>query len=106
MRNPIIEEIDFVAREPSAVVRRQQDAIAKRIAAVLQGRKGVGAERREQYSEYQRLNGERALARYYRLREGYAAAHCDKEQSELRHHRDEPATLRCFGFSHSGSIHE
>ncbi len=35
----MIEKIDFVAREPSAVVWRQQDAIAERIAAVLQERK-------------------------------------------------------------------
>jgi hypothetical protein len=85
----MIEKIDFVARESSGVVRRQQDAIAKRIAAVLQERKKVGAERRERDSEYQRLNGERALARYYKLREGYPAAHCDKEQSELRQHRNQ-----------------
>ena len=130
----MIEKTDFVARESSAVVRRQQDAIAERIAAVLQERKRIGAERRERAAEYQRLNGARALARYYKLREGDSAAHRDKERAEFREHRDqrmkpinaaykkivssnaafalldisgddEPPTLRCLGFSHSRSIH-
>jgi hypothetical protein len=85
--------------------------------------------------EYQRLSGARALARYYKLPEGHSAVHRDKELAEFRQHRDqrmkpidsayeniipsnaafalldipgdnEPATLPCLGFSHSGSIHE
>jgi len=130
----MIGKTDFVAGESSAVVRQQQDVIAERIAAVLQERKRVGAERRERAAEYQRLNGARALARYYKLREGDSAAHRDKEQAELREHRDqgmkpidaaykkivssnaafalldisgddELPSLPCLGFSRMGSIH-
>jgi hypothetical protein len=88
----MIEKTDFVARESSAVVRRQHDAIAERIAAVLEERKNVGAERRERAAEYQLLNGERALARYYKLRGAYSEAHRDKQQrlgTEFRQHRDQ-----------------
>jgi hypothetical protein len=44
-----------------------RDALAERIATVLRQRQKVGTERRTHKSEYQRLNHDRALARYYRL---------------------------------------
>jgi hypothetical protein len=44
-----------------------RNVLAERIAAVLRQRHKIGAERRAHECEYQRLNNERALARYYRL---------------------------------------
>ena len=49
------------------MTQTQCDALADRIAAVLRDRQEVGAERRRQEREYQRLNSARALARYYSL---------------------------------------
>ena len=54
--------------EPLSVMTREQcDALAARIAAVLRERKQLGDERRRRQQEYERKNGERALARYYNL---------------------------------------
>jgi hypothetical protein len=44
-----------------------RNVLAERIAAVLVQRKKIGAERRAHKREYQHLNNDRALARYYRL---------------------------------------
>ena len=49
------------------MTQTQCDAWADRIAAVLRERQEVGAERRRQGREYQRLNSARALARYHSL---------------------------------------
>ena len=46
----------------------EEDPVAERIAAVLLERKQIGDQRRTQQQAYQRLNGERALARHYRRR--------------------------------------
>jgi hypothetical protein len=46
----------------------EEDPVAERIAAVLLERKKIGDQRRTQQQAYQRLNGERALARHYRRR--------------------------------------
>jgi len=55
--------------EPTSVMTKEQcDALAERIAAVLRERKELGAERRRRQLEYERKKGERALARYYNLR--------------------------------------
>jgi len=47
--------------------RQARNLLAARIAAVLRQRQKIGAERRAHEREYQRLNNDRALARYYRL---------------------------------------
>jgi hypothetical protein len=58
--------------EPSSVMAQEQcDALAARIAAVLRDRKKFGEERRRRRLEYERLNGERALARHYKLRDDF-----------------------------------
>ena len=57
--------------ETPGITQQERDALAGRIAAVLRKRKKLGAERRVQELEYQRLNRERALARHYRLRGEY-----------------------------------
>jgi hypothetical protein len=55
-----------------------RNVLAERIAAVLRQRhQEVGAERRTHEFEYQRLNNDRALARYYRLRGGAVAQQVD-----------------------------
>jgi hypothetical protein len=49
------------------MTQAQRNALADRIAAVLQKRQEVGAEKRRQEHEYERRNGERSLARYRKL---------------------------------------
>jgi hypothetical protein len=50
-----------------------RNILAERIATVLRQRQKIGAERRTHECEYQRLNNDRALARYYRLGGGVVA---------------------------------
>ena len=78
----MIEPTDCTAREASDEVQRQRDAMAARIAAVLLERKRVGAERRRLAAEYQQVNGERVLARYYKLREGCFATPGREQHSD------------------------
>ena len=54
--------------EPTSVMTKEQcDALADRIAAVLRERKELGAERRRRRLEFERKNGERALARQCKI---------------------------------------
>lgn len=58
--------------EPTSVMTQEQcDAMAERIAAVLRERKTIGDERRRRRLEYERKNGERALARYYNFKNDF-----------------------------------
>ena len=66
--------VERFARSEGCMSNRQlareleaRNVLAERIAAVLRQRQKIGAERRTHKSEYQRLNHDRALARYYRL---------------------------------------
>jgi hypothetical protein len=54
-----------------------RNVLAERIAAVLRQRHKIGAERRAHECEYQRLNNDRALARYYRLSGGAVVQQVD-----------------------------
>ena len=54
-----------------------RNVLAERIAAVLRQRQKIGAERRAHECEYQRLNNDRALARYYRLSGGAVVQQVD-----------------------------
>ena len=54
-----------------------RNVLADRIAAVFRQRQKIGAERRTRECEYQRLNNDRALARYFRLRGGAVAKDAD-----------------------------
>ena len=54
-----------------------RNVLAERIAAVLRQRQKIGAERHAHECEYQRLNNERALARYYRLSGGAVGQQVD-----------------------------
>jgi FlaA1/EpsC-like NDP-sugar epimerase len=56
-----------------------RNVLAERIATVLRQRQKIGAERRTHECEYQRLNNDRALARYYRLSGGVVAQQVDVE---------------------------
>jgi len=60
----------------SVMTQEQCDALAERIVAVLRERKELGAERRRRM-EFERKNGERALARYYNFREGFRIEEID-----------------------------
>ena len=54
-----------------------RNILAERIATVLRERQKIGAERRTHEREHQRLNNDRALARYYRLSGGVFAQPVD-----------------------------
>jgi hypothetical protein len=54
-----------------------RNVLAERIATVLRQRQKIGAERRTHEREHQRLNNDRALARYYRLSGGVVAQPVD-----------------------------
>jgi len=70
-----------------------RNVLAERIAAVLCQRQKIGAERRAHECEYQRLNNDRALARYYRLSGGAVAQQVDGKtgHAESLAVRDVPA---------------
>jgi hypothetical protein len=69
--------------EPTPVMTKQQrDALAERIDAVLRERKKIGDDRRRRQDAYQRQNGERALARHYKLR-GVFRQRSDRRVEEI-----------------------
>jgi hypothetical protein len=68
-----------------------RNVLAERIATVLRQRQKIGAERRTHECEYQRLNNDRALARYYRLSGGAVAQQMD---GETGHSESVPQAVR------------
>jgi hypothetical protein len=68
-----------------------RNVLAERIATVLRQRQKIGAERRTHEREYQRLNSDRALARYYRLSGGVVAQQVD---GETGHSESVPQAVR------------
>ena len=59
-----------------------RNVLAERIATVLRQRQKIGAERRTLEREHQRLNNDRALARYYRLGGGVVAQQVDGQSHD------------------------